>query len=91
MEANEPLEHYQWNDAPVGSQQDLADELADIMIYAFQFAQATDIDITGAIESKLQKAAAKYPVTDFKGKSAQQKRKNWIKAKVRHNENKEGL
>lgn len=32
LEANELLEHYQWSNDPVGTREELADELADIML-----------------------------------------------------------
>ena len=89
LEASELLEHYQWNDEPVGSKQDLADELADVFIYAFQFAQILDIDITEAIKHKLAKAAEKYPAAAFKNKSKTERREAWMNAKLNHK--KEGL
>jgi NTP pyrophosphatase (non-canonical NTP hydrolase) len=89
LEANELLEHYQWSEEPVGDKQAIADELADILIYAFEFAQANDIEIVGAIEHKLKLAAEKYPVEAFKGKSAAEKRRNWMDAKIKHR--KDGL
>jgi NTP pyrophosphatase (non-canonical NTP hydrolase) len=84
LEAAELLEHYQWEDEPVGSKQDLADELADILIYSFEFALENEIDIAVAIERKLKKAAEKYPATQFKNKSASEKRENWLDAKMKH-------
>jgi NTP pyrophosphatase (non-canonical NTP hydrolase) len=89
LEASELLEHYQWGDKPVGDRAALAEELADIFIYGFEFAQATGIDIAEAIELKLQKAAKKYPAEDFKNKSKEEREKNWIESKLRHK--KEGL
>lgn len=84
LEAGELLEHYQWSDEPVGSKEDLADELADIMIYAFEFAQKTGIDIPDAIEKKLQKAALKYPAEKFKGKNDDERDKVWLEIKMNH-------
>lgn len=89
LEASELLEHYQWSDAPVGTKHDLSEELADILIYAFEFAQVNEIDIAEAIELKLQKTAKKYPAEAFKNKSAMDKRKNWLDSKLKHR--KEGL
>jgi NTP pyrophosphatase (non-canonical NTP hydrolase) len=89
LEASELLEHYQWSDEPIGSKEALAEELADIFIYAFQFAQTNDIDIAKSIKSKLKKAAQKYPAAAFKGKDAQQKHEAWVQAKLNHH--KEGL
>ena len=84
LEASELLEHYQWTDTPVGNKQDLADELADILIYAFEFAQATDIDIPKAMQDKLAKAAEK-----FKNKSKEAMQEAWIQVKTTYK--KEGL
>lgn len=89
LEANELLEHYQWSDKPVGDKKALAEELADIFIYAFQFAQQQDIDITEAIQQKLAKAAIKYPAKDFKGKRDTDRHEAWINAKTSYK--KEGL
>lgn len=89
LEAAELLEHYQWSDKPVGNNSELAGELADIFIYAFQFAQVNNIDIAQAIELKLQKAAKKYPAEAFKNKSQAERTKNWIDSKLKHQ--KEGL
>lgn len=89
LEAAELLEHYQWQDKPVGSHEELAEELADIFIYGFQFAMAYDIDIADAIERKLQKAAQKYPAEKFKNKSKTEREQNWLDAKLKHQ--KDGL
>lgn len=89
LEASELLEHYQWSDKPVGSQADLASELADIFIYAFEFAQVTGIDITAAIQTKLKEAAQKYPAEEFKGKQGDAHGEAWVQAKLRHQ--KQGL
>lgn len=84
LETAELLEHYQWSDQPVGTHNDIAEELADILIYAFQFAQAEQIDIAQAIKQKLQKSAQKYPAHQFKGKNSQQRREAWLHAKKEH-------
>lgn len=89
LEASELLEHYQWSDQPVGSREELAAELADIFIYAFQFAQLHDIDIAEAIRLKLKKSAAKYPAEKFKGKKQGEKRAAWLESKKQYR--KEGL
>lgn len=84
LEANELLEHYQWSDTPVGTTADVAEELADILIYAFQFAHVNGIDIPDAIEKKLQKAALKYPAEKFKGRSDEERSKAWLDSKINH-------
>jgi dCTP diphosphatase len=77
LEAAELLEHYQWSEDAVGDRQAVAEELADVLIYAFQFAQANDIDIVEAIKHKLQKAAQKYPAENFKNRSREEQHQNW--------------
>ena len=47
----------------------LADELADILVYAIEFANITGIDIASAIHSKMAKNAEKYPVEKARGNS----------------------
>lgn len=84
LEANELLEHYQWQDTPVGSKEELAAELADILIYAIQFAQNQGIDIEAAIRKKLEKAAKKYPAAKFKGKTVSDMHKEWVDTKLHY-------
>ena len=89
LEASELLEHYQWSDKPVGNKEEIAGEIADIVIYAFEFAQATDIDIASAIKDKLKQAAVKYPAKHFKGKQDTERKLAWLEAKKNHK--KDGL
>ena len=44
-------------------------ELADIVIYALQFANQTGIDVAGAIATKMEINARKYPVEKSRGRS----------------------
>ena len=84
LEATELLEHYQWQVEPVGSKEDLASELADIFIYAFQLANNNQINIPEAIIKKLEKMAKKYPAKDFKGKDVKERNLVWIEKKLKH-------
>jgi NTP pyrophosphatase (non-canonical NTP hydrolase) len=84
LEANELLEHYQWSDRPVGGVEAVGEELADVFIYGIQIAQQNNIDIAAMIEKKLEKAAAKYPAENFKGKNVSEQNENWIKNKLAH-------
>ncbi len=84
LEANELLEHYQWEENPVGSKEDIAEELADIFIYAFQFADINNVDIASAIKDKLRKAEKKYPVEKFQKGTAEERNKAWVEAKLDH-------
>lgn len=76
-EAAELMEHFLWA-TPQESQalaQDparrakIAEELADIVIYALDFANMTGLDVAGAIEAKMVANAAKYPVHKARGRS----------------------
>ena len=77
-EAGELMEHFLWA-TPEASRtivQDAAmrrkieEELADVVIYALEFANMTGIDVAAAIEAKMAANAAKYPVEKAKGRSA---------------------
>lgn len=72
-EAAELMEHFLW-DTPEASveradNEAVADELADIVIYAIEFANITGIDLSQAIEQKMAKNALKYPVEKARGKA----------------------
>lgn len=73
LEAAELLECFQWtgneDDAP-HKRDDMADELADVMIYALMFADRTGIDVAEAITRKLVKNNIKYPVEKTAGSRA---------------------
>ena len=84
LEANELLEHYQWQEEPVGDIHELSGELADVLIYAIQFAKHYDIDISEAIMRKLEKSAIKYPVEKFTSTDPKERRKNWLEIKKNH-------
>lgn len=47
--------------------EEVADELADVMMFAIEFASVCNIDISSAIASKLDKNATRYPVEKAKG------------------------
>jgi NTP pyrophosphatase (non-canonical NTP hydrolase) len=49
---------------------EIEDEVADIAVYLFEFADNQGIDIEAVILAKLEKNAAKYPVEKAKGSSA---------------------
>lgn len=54
LEASEVLEHFQWEDAST-DKEELASELADVMLYLLQLASISDIDLGRAVMSKLEK------------------------------------
>ena len=62
LEASELLEHFQWSNEPKQiNKQEIADELADVLIYTLQFAVGEGIDLSTAITDKLARQALKYP------------------------------
>lgn len=68
IEAAELLEIFQWSDkndsdrkARTSQREHLKEELADILIYCINLANAYDIDISSCVFEKLQKNAKKYP------------------------------
>jgi len=77
-EAAELMEHFLWA-GPEESRRVasdpakramIAEELADVVIYSLEFANATGLDLTQAIEAKMAANAIKYPVDKAKGRSA---------------------
>jgi len=77
-EAGELMEHFLWATpeesravaADPARKAKIAEELADIVIYALEFANATGIDVASSIEAKIAANAAKYPVDKARGRSA---------------------
>ncbi len=77
-EAGELMEHFLWTDSQASRaaladpvrREKIEDEIADVVIYALEFANIGGIDLARAIEAKLAKNAAKYPVEKARGRSA---------------------
>ncbi|AJY74288.1 nucleotide pyrophosphohydrolase [Paenibacillus beijingensis] len=71
LEAAELLEHFQWSDwqeAAQDKRDDIADELADVLIYCFTMADQMGFDLETIIRSKMEKNARKYPIDKAFGK-----------------------
>jgi len=76
-EAGELLEHFLWSTqeqsrvivADPARRGRIADELADVVIYALEFANATGLDVAAAIETKMAANAKKYPVEKARGRA----------------------
>lgn len=76
-ETGELMEHFLWATpeqslaiaADPAKRARIADELADVVIYALEFANVTGLDISSAIEAKMAANAKKYPVEKAKGRS----------------------
>ena len=65
IEAAELLEHFQWGKEY--NIDEVAEELADVLIYCIYMADALDLDIKEIILNKMEKNAIKYPVDKSKG------------------------
>jgi NTP pyrophosphatase (non-canonical NTP hydrolase) len=76
-EAAELMEHFLWTDSaqsralvddPVKGPK-IREELADVLIYALEFANRTGIDAAQAIKDKVRVNGIKYPVEKARGNS----------------------
>ena len=65
IESAELLEHFQWGKEYDSSE--VADELADVLIYCIYMADAMDFEIKDIISNKMAKNAVKYPIDKSKG------------------------
>ena len=76
-EAAELMEHFLWatpeqSKAIVhdpAKRARIAEELADVVIYALEFANATGLDVASTIEAKMAANGQKYPVEKAKGRA----------------------
>jgi len=76
-EAAELMEHFLWSSpeesvaalAREDLRQKVEEELADVIIFAFEFANIAEIDLATVIKCKMQKNAQKYPVEKARGRS----------------------
>jgi dCTP diphosphatase len=73
IEAGELLEHFQWrSDAEVAQHiatdtEAIAEEIADVAIYAIQLADVAGIDLGEALAAKIEKNRVKYPPESTRG------------------------
>lgn len=65
IESAELLEHFQWQKEY--NIDEVAEELADVLIYCFYMADSLDLDIKEIILNKMEKNALKYPVDRSRG------------------------
>ncbi len=76
IEAAEIMEHFQWITvaeaielaSDPSAKAEIADELADVLIYCLSFANATDIDISSAIRAKLARNQHRFPIEKVSGR-----------------------
>lgn len=75
VEAAELLEHFQWlgdqesRTLAAEKREQVAEEVADVLLYLLQLADKLDIDPIEAARNKLQANAVKYPVDRARGSS----------------------
>lgn len=72
LEAAEVLELFQWtknNEAKEGKSVEMADELSDVFYWLIMLSHHYKIDLISALEKKMDKNEAKYPVEKAKGKA----------------------
>ncbi len=75
LEASELLEHFQWkNNDEISSHiekssHEIGEELSDILYWVLLMSHDLKIDISSALENKLEKNKVKYPINLSKGNS----------------------
>lgn len=73
LEAGEVMEHFQWKNATEMEQHvqnsgsEIGEELADVLYWILLMGHDLNIDVLAALEEKIQKNEAKYPVEKAKG------------------------
>ncbi|CAD7846209.1 MAG: hypothetical protein [Olavius algarvensis Gamma 1 endosymbiont] len=72
-ECGELIEHFQWlteeqsTSLPPEKKQEVAFEMADILIYLIRLAERLDLDLLDAAEAKIAKNEQRYPVRKVYG------------------------
>lgn len=74
LEASELLEHFQWKSLDeiekygASHKEEIAEEIADVAMYLFELSDNLNINLSEAMQNKIEKNAKKYPVEKAKGK-----------------------
>lgn len=74
LEASEVLEHFQWKNSEEinkylkTNKKEIGEELADVLYWVLLMSNDFKINIKDALNKKIKKNAAKYPVEKAKGK-----------------------
>lgn len=76
IEAAEIMEHFQWLGTEDGSSHmdgaderaAVAEEIADVVIYLLSFCNATEIDLSDAVQAKLARNEWRFPVERVRGR-----------------------
>ncbi|WP_418318037.1 nucleotide pyrophosphohydrolase [Piscinibacter sakaiensis] len=75
VEAGELLEHFQWlteeqsRTLPPDKRDEVAAEVADVLLYLIQLSSALGVDPVEAAQAKLKRNEVKYPVERARGNS----------------------
>lgn len=75
LEASEVMEHFQWKNKEemdkyiVDAKEDISDEIADVLYWVLLLSHDLKIDPLKALDKKISKNEAKYPVEKAKGKN----------------------
>lgn len=74
LEANEVMEHFQWKNSEeigkyvIARKDEIGEELADVLFWVLLMSHDLNIDILDALDKKIEKNEAKYPVEKAKGR-----------------------
>ena len=74
LEATEVMEHFQWKNKEemekyvLTHKEEIGDELADVLYWVLLMSFDLGINISDAMERKLEKTEKKYPIEKAKGK-----------------------
>ena len=77
IEVAELLEHFQWltDEQAAAAMQDeekladVADEMADVIIYTLSLANALDVDVSEAVLGKLERNEGRFPAEEWRGRA----------------------
>lgn len=67
IETSELLEQFLWKSAEDADSEEIKDELADVLAYAFLLAKKYNFDIEKIVLDKIAKNSLKYPIEKSKG------------------------
>lgn len=73
VEAAELLEHFQWlqtgnpEELTTRKYQEIRHEMADVLVYLIRLADKLDVDLSAAVEEKMQLNRLKYPADKVRG------------------------
>lgn len=74
LEATEVMEHFQWKSKEeiekyiIEAKGEIGEELADVLYWVLLMSHDLKIDVLSAVDKKMRKNEAKYPVEKAKGK-----------------------